>query len=59
MNWDFVWSRLSEPSTWAGLAAIMGGASVFGLGTDTWNVVFGAGMAVAGAIAVVKKDKGW
>jgi hypothetical protein len=59
MNWDCVMARLSEPSTWAGLASILGGAAVGGLGVDTWTTVIGAGMAVAGAIGVIKKDKGW
>jgi hypothetical protein len=58
MNWDFVWARLREPSTWAGLAGLLGGASVFGLSGSTWTTILGAGMAVASAVAVVKKDKG-
>jgi hypothetical protein len=59
MNWDWVMARLAEPSTWAGFASLMGGAAVFGLGAETWTVIIGAGMAVAGAVSVVKKDKGW
>jgi hypothetical protein len=59
MNWNWVMARLSEPSTWAGLATLLGGAAVGGLGEATWTTIIAAGMAVAGAIAVVKKDKGW
>ena len=59
MNWDWVVARLSEPSTWAGLAALLGGGAVFGLGAETWTAVVGVGMAASGAIAMIKRDKGW
>ncbi len=58
MKMDWVISRLAEPSTWAGLATLLGGAAVFGLSTETWTSIVGVGMAVAGAVAAVKKDKG-
>ena len=59
MNMDWVMTRLSEPSTWSGLAAIAGGAALFGLSATTWGAVAAAGMAVFGVVAAVKKDKGW
>jgi hypothetical protein len=59
MKWDWVISRLSEPSTWSGLASMLGGAAVFGLGGETWTTILGAVMAVAGAVSAVKKEKGW
>jgi hypothetical protein len=58
-NWTWVMTRLSEPSTWSGLAGVLGGAAVFGLGPDTWTTIIGVGMAAAGAIGMVKKDKGY
>lgn len=59
MNFDWVLARLSEPSTWTGLASLAGGAALFGLSTGTWGAVAAAGMAIAGVVAAVKKDKGW
>ena len=59
MNTDWVISRLSEPSTWSGLAAIAGGAALFGLSAGTWTAVAAAGMAIFGVVSAVKKDKGW
>jgi len=40
-----------EPSTFAGLAAAMGGVGIFGMSEDAWIQVFGAIAAVAGVVA--------
>lgn len=47
---------LKEPSTFAGLAATLGGAAVLGMSTDTWMTIFGAVAAVAGAVAMFVLD---
>ena len=47
---------LKEPSSYAGLAAALGGAAVLNLSTDMWMTVFGAVAAVAGAVAVFVLD---
>ena len=57
MNFSWVLNRLKEPSTFAGLAAILGGASIFGLSTETWTEVLGAFTAIAGAVAAVTADR--
>jgi hypothetical protein len=59
MNWTWVLARLGEPSTWTGLAAVLGSAAVFGLSTGTWGAVMAAGMAVFGAVGMIKKEKAW
>ena len=47
---------LREPSTFAGIAAALGGLGVAGLSEDLWLTIFGALAAVAGAIAAVTLD---
>lgn len=58
MNWDWVIARMSEPSTWAGLAGLLGSAGLFGLSTGGWGAIIAAGTAVASAVAIVKREKG-
>ncbi len=45
-----------EPSTWSGIAAMLGGAAVLGFSEEVWMAIFGVFMAIAGAIAAVKLD---
>ena len=47
---------MKEPSTFAGLAAFLGGAVVLGLDVDMWQQVFGAVAAVAGVVAMLVLD---
>jgi len=47
---------IKEPSTWTGIAALLGGAAVLGLSEEAWMSVFGVAMAIAGAYAAVKLD---
>ncbi|WAL84953.1 hypothetical protein OYT13_11400 [Pandoraea sp. XJJ-1] len=46
--------RLREPSTWAGLAAL---AAMFGVPTGTAQAVAQAGVALAGAAAVLLPEQ--
>lgn len=50
--------RMKEPSTYAGLAVVMGGAYVFGLDPTGWEAVFAALASVAGVVAMLVKEKG-
>ena len=47
---------LKEPSTYAGLAAALGGGAVLGMSEDMWLTIFGAVAAVAGAVAMFVLD---
>ena len=47
---------LKEPSTFAGLAAALGGVGLMGLNEGGWLTLFGAVAAVAGAIAMLTLD---
>lgn len=49
---------LKEPSTFAGLAAALGGVGVAGLSEEVWLTFFGAIAAVAGAVAILLPDPG-
>jgi len=54
---DFILARLSEPSTYAGLAAMVASLS-FIPAADAWGqVIISAGAAIAGALAIFMKDK--
>ena len=46
--------RLREPSSWAGLAAL---GSLFGMSADQVQSLAGAGVAIAGALAVFLPEK--
>lgn len=50
-------ARLSEPSTWASIAAML---AAFGIpiADDIWKYVVGAGIGLAGLIGVALKEKG-
>lgn len=47
-------ARLKEPSTWAGFAAL---AMSFGLTQEGYEAISGAGIAIAGAVAVFLREK--
>ena len=47
---------LKEPSTYAGLAGVLGGAGILSMSEDQWLQIFGAVAAVAGAVAMVMLD---
>ena len=49
--------RLKEPSTYAGFAAVLGGAYVLGLDPTGWEAIFAAITAVAGVIAMLLKER--
>ncbi len=50
--------RLTEPSSYAGIAAFLASMGAFGLGEDEWKTIFGAVAAVAAALAVFLREKG-
>ena len=52
LNWLI--SRLKEPSTWAGLAAL---GMALGLTQDGYEAISGLGMAAAGALAVFLRER--
>jgi uncharacterized membrane protein len=52
---DYIVARLSESSTWRGLALIIG-ASGIAIDPSKANAIAAAGMAVAGAINVFRKQ---
>ena len=47
---------LKEPSTFAGLAAFLGGAAILGMDVAGWTQIFAAVAAVAGAVAMFVLD---
>ncbi len=53
----WVVSRLEEPSTWAGLAALVGSMSFLPNASAGAQLVSVVGVAVAGALAVVFPEK--
>lgn len=52
----FIFDRLREPSTYAGVAAFLAGIGVFGLSENEWNQIFGAIASVAGVAAMFMRD---
>lgn len=50
--------RAREPSTWAGLAAVLGGQAVGGLTEVQWVEILGMIMSIAGVIAMFVSDPG-
>ena len=54
---SFIIKRLQEPSTYAGIAALLTGFSLLGLTEQDWNQVFGAIAAVAGVVAIFVREK--
>jgi hypothetical protein len=51
-------ARLSEPSTYAGVAAMLASLGVMGFDEGQWTMLFGAAAAVAAAVAMVVREKG-
>jgi hypothetical protein len=51
-------ARLSEPSTYAGVAAMLASLGVMGFNEGQWTMLFGAAAAVAAAVAMVVQEKG-
>lgn len=71
--WAWFLRRVSEPSTWAGIAAVVSGAGVLGKVNEAPAIAdaigqagpalasgdyLGGGMIIAGALAMLLKDKG-
>ena len=54
---SFIIKRLQEPSTYAGIAALLTGFGLLGLTEQDWNQVFGAIAAVAGVVAIFVREK--
>jgi len=53
----YILRRLQEPSTYAGLAAILAALGLLNLTEQEWNDVFGAIAAVAGALAILLHER--
>lgn len=53
----FILKRLREPSTFAGLAAVLASLGLLGLTEADWNHVFGAVAAVAGVAAMLLGER--
>lgn len=54
---SYILDRLKEPSSYAGLAAVIAGFGLLGLSTEAVNSIFGAVAAVAGAISIILKER--
>lgn len=48
----YILNRLREPSTYAGIAALLAGLGIFGLSESDWNQIFGVFASIAGAAAI-------
>jgi hypothetical protein len=55
MNLDWMLARLAEPSTWRGLTAVLAAAGV-AIRPDLWQEITTAGIAIAGAIEIIRKE---
>jgi hypothetical protein len=53
---DYILARLSETSTWRGIAMIVA-ASGLAIEPNKFNAIAAAGIAVSGAINVFRKEK--
>lgn len=53
---DYILGRLREPSTWAGIAGILG-ALHLSLDPGLWQNISTAGMALAGIVAALVADR--
>lgn len=53
---DWIITRLSEPSTWKGLFAILAAGGIT-LAPDYQNAIIGIGLSLVGLYNVIKKDK--
>lgn len=47
---------LKEPSTIAGIGTLLGGAAIFGMGSEQWTDIIGGLMMALGTIASVVLD---
>lgn len=54
---DFILTRLREPSTYAGIAALVGSLSFIPNASEWSQVVIAAGTAIAGALAILLGEK--
>jgi hypothetical protein len=50
---SYIFKRLQEPSTYAGIAAVLAALGLLGLTEHDWNQIFGAVAAMAGAVAIL------
>ena len=55
---DMIIKRLSEPSTYAGAAAMLASLGVMGFNEGQWTMLFGAAAAVCAAASMIMKEKG-
>lgn len=55
MQW--LLARLKEPSTWASIAALVGGMTFLPHAGDIASLIPNAGLLVAGILGIVLKDK--
>jgi hypothetical protein len=53
---DYILARLAESSTWRGLVFVTSAAGIV-LDPDKANAIAAAGMAIAGAINIFRKEK--
>lgn len=53
---DYILDRLQESSTWRGIVFCVSAAGIV-LDPDKFNAIAAAGMAVAGAINIFRKEK--
>tara|TARA_Y100000310_G_scaffold329679_1_gene399978 strand:+ start:2080 stop:2259 length:180 start_codon:yes stop_codon:yes gene_type:complete len=56
MNVYAIVDRLKEPSTWAGLAAALGGLGAYGMSSDDWTAWFALPAAVAMFLSIMLKE---
>jgi hypothetical protein len=54
---DFIITRLREPSTYAGIAALVGSLTFIPNAAEWGQVVIAAGTAIAGALAILLGEK--
>jgi hypothetical protein len=54
---DWIVSRLKEPSTWAGIATVVAGASFIPHSTEWAALIPSVGVVVGGVLAIVMGEK--
>lgn len=54
---DFILARLREPSTYAGIAALVASLSFIPNAAEWGQVIIAAGGAIAGALAILLGEK--
>jgi len=55
---DAIIKRLSEPSTYAGAAAMLASLGVMGFNEGQWTTIFGVAAACSAAASMIMKEKG-